>query len=362
MMLSAFHRVCTTLVLLSPLLYGAVISFTTEVARAAEAATPIPHIALLLPLDSPSFGRHADAVRQGFIAAAKRAEKNLPPIRVYAVNEDTLNVLAVYEQAIESGAQLVVGPLTRDGVAALAASSLVTVPTLALNTLEPRSPQPARLYQFGLSIELEARQIAQLAFDDGRRNAFVISNDTPLSKRMRQAFVEEFARFGGMVVAEFGSGADQASLSRLRNAANLGVADSAFLALDDIRASTVRPYLGNSLAVYATSQVNAGRGALEMRELNQVHFVDMPWILQADHPAVMVYPRQQFGNALDFDRLYALGIDAFRIGLEILRNNPEPLLDGVTGRIRLTRDQQFVRELTAALFVDGKIVIQDAPR
>ncbi|HEV2009331.1 MAG TPA: penicillin-binding protein activator [Burkholderiales bacterium] len=332
------------------------------VARAAEAATPIPHIALLLPLDSPSFGRHADAVRQGFITAAKIAEKNTPPIRVYAVNEDTLNVLAVYEQAIESGAQLVVGPLTRDGVAALAASSLVTVPTLALNTLEPRSPQPARLYLFGLSIELEARQIAQLAFDDGRRNAFVISNDTPLSKRMRQAFVEEFARFGGMVVAEFGSGADQASLSRLRNAANLGVADSAFLALDDIRASTVRPYLGNSLAVYATSHVNAGRSALEMRELNQVHFVDMPWILQADHPAVMVYPRQQFGNAIDFDRLYALGIDAFRIGLELLRQNPDPLLDGVTGRIRLTRDQQFVRELTAALFVDGKIVIQDAPR
>jgi outer membrane PBP1 activator LpoA protein len=139
-------------------------------------------------------------------------------------------VLAVYEQAIESGARLVVGPLTRDGVAALAASSVVTVPTLALNTLEASSSQPARMYLFGLSIELEARQIAQLAFDDGRRNAFVISNDTPLSKRMRQAFVEEFARLGGMVVAEFGSGSDQASLSRLRNASNLGVADLAFLA------------------------------------------------------------------------------------------------------------------------------------
>ena len=58
----------------------------------------------------------------------------MPPIRVYPVNEDTLNVLTIYEQALESGAQLVVGPLTRNGVAALAASSLVSVPTLALNT------------------------------------------------------------------------------------------------------------------------------------------------------------------------------------------------------------------------------------
>src|SRR5262245_12051571 len=30
-----------------------------------------PHIALLLPLDSPSFVKHAEAVRNGFLAAAK---------------------------------------------------------------------------------------------------------------------------------------------------------------------------------------------------------------------------------------------------------------------------------------------------
>ena len=84
-------------------------------------------------------------------------------MRVYPVNEDSLNVLTVYEQAIESGARIVIGPLTRAGVAALAASSLVTVPTLALNTLEQSSPQPARLYLFSLNVEQEARQIAQLA-------------------------------------------------------------------------------------------------------------------------------------------------------------------------------------------------------
>lgn len=355
------HRLSTTLILLSALLYGALTGFT-NVVRAGEAVTSIPHVALLLPLNSRSFGRHADAVRRGFLAAAANAEKNVPPIRVYAVNDDPLNVLASYEHAIEAGARLVIGPLTRDGVAALAASTLVTVPTLALNTLEPSSPQPARMYLFGLSIELEARQVARLAFGDGRRNAFVIGSDTALSKRMRQAFLEEFARLGGMVVAEFGSGSDQASLTRLRNASSLGVADAAFLALDYARAAAVRPYLGNALAVYATSQINAGKGTLAMLELNQVHFVDMPWILQADHPAVMIYPRPQSSEEIDFDRLYALGIDAFRIGLELLRQNPAPVVDGVTGRITLTRDQQFVRELTAALFVDGKTVILDAPR
>ena len=320
-------------------------------------------MALILPLGSPTFSRHADAVRQGFIAAAKVAAKGAPAVRIYPANEDTLNVLTVYEQAVESGAQLVVGPLTRSGVATLAASNLVTVPTLALNSLEPRSPQPARLYLFGLTVELEARQVARLAFDDGRRNAFIISDDTALGKRMREAFREEFARFGGITVAELSFGADQASLNKLRQASNLAVADMAFLALDFVRARTLRPYLGNALALYATSQVSAGRSnALAARDLNLVRFVDMPWLLQADHPAVMIYPRPQLGDLVEFDRLYALGIDAFRIGLELLRSSNEPVLDGVTGRIRLTRDQQFVRELTTAQYVDGKTVILGAPR
>ncbi len=329
-----------------------------DLARAADAPAAAPHVALILPLNSPSFARHADAVRLGFLAAAKIQSADSPPVRVYAAGEDTQNLLTVYAQAVEAGAQLVVGPLTRSGVTALAASSVVSVPTLALNALEGQGPQPPRLYLFGLAIELEARQAARHAFEDGRRNAFVISDDTPLSKRMRQAFDEEFAAAGGTVVAEFAYGADAASLNKLRQAVALGVADVFFIALDFVPARTVRPYLGNSIALYATSQVNAYRpNALAAHDLNLVRFLDMPWLLQPDHPAVMVYPRGQYGDALDFERLYALGVDAFRIGLELLRQNREPVLDGVTGRIRLAPGRQFLRELTEAQFVDGKIVI-----
>jgi hypothetical protein len=359
MMRRNFHQLAAALVLLPALLYGGGALFATG---AAQAAAREPHVALLLPLASPAFGRHADAVRQGFVAAANAAGKSAPPVRIYPVNEDTLNVLTIYEQAVESGAQLVIGPLTRNGVAALAASNLVTVPTLALNTLEARSAQPARLYLFGLGAEQEARQVAQLAFDDGRRNAFIVGDDTPVSKRMRQAFLEAFARRGGITAAQYGYSADQASLTKLRQAVDLGVADMIFLALDSTRARTVRPYLGNTLAAYATSQVNANGGAPMARELDGVRFVDMPWLLQADHPAVMIYPRAQFGNAVDFERLYALGIDAFRLGLELLRHNRDPALDGVTGQIRATREQQFVRELTPARFVDGKTVVLGKPR
>jgi len=338
------------------LLYGCTLLFAIGPAAAASRE---PHIALLLPLASPSFARPADAVRQGFTAAAKAAGKDAPLIRVYPVNEDTLNVLTIYEQALESGAQMVVGPLTRSGVAALAASSLVTVPTLALNTLESRTPPPARLYLFGIGVEQEARQIAQLALSEGRRNAFVLADDSALGKRMRQAFVGEFARRGGITVAELTYGADQGSLVKLRETVDLRVADMMFLALDAARARIVRPYLGTSLALYATSQVNAGGAA--NNDLNGVRFVDMPWLLLPDHPAVMVYPRATGSDSIELERLYALGIDAFRLGLELMKGARDPSLDGVTGQVKL-RDQQFVRELPVAQFVAGKPVVQEGRR
>ena len=338
------------------LLYGALATCATNPPHAAEPAGREAHVALLLPLNSASFGRHADAVRQGFAAAARIAGKNAPPVRVYPVNEDNLNVLTVYEQALESGARAVVGPLTRAGVAALAASTIVTMPTLALNSVEPGSPQPARLYTFSLNVEQEARQIARFALGEGRRKAFVIADDTPLGRRMRQAFAQEFARRGGMIAAEYPFSDDPAALAKLRQSVGLGVADMAFLAVDQAAAAKMRPYFGNTIALYATSRVNAGNAA-SPGDLERVRFTDMPWLLQPDHAAVMVYPRAKFDDAIDYDRLYAFGIDAFRLGLELFKQSRNPAIDGVTGRIRLAPDQQFMRESVLAQFNGGKLNI-----
>ena len=41
--------------------------------------------------------------------------------------------------------------------------------------------------------------------------------------------------------------------------------------------------------------------------------MDMPWFVQPDHPAVMVYPAPDARMAVEQERLYALGIDAYRL-------------------------------------------------
>ena len=85
------------------LLYGPGSPLATAGAIAAEAPERAPHVALLLPLESPSFARHADAVRQGFLAAARVQGRSAPPLRVYPVDEDVRRVLAAYRRALALG-------------------------------------------------------------------------------------------------------------------------------------------------------------------------------------------------------------------------------------------------------------------
>jgi uncharacterized protein len=116
----------------------------------------------------------------------------------------------------------------------------------------------------------------------------------------------------------------------------------AFLALDARQAGGVRAAL-DPLPLYASSQAYSPDAAIA-GALAGVRLLDMPWLLQHDHAAVMVYPRPAYDDP-DLQRLYALGIDAWRIGQALLARHNDITLDGVTGKLTLGRDRHFTREL-----------------
>jgi len=320
-----------------------------------------PHIAVLLPLKSTAVGRQAEALRLGILEAAKVHRGTTLPLVVRATGDDPFDVVQDYESAVRGGAQLVIGPLTRSAVTALAGTTLVIVPTLALNAPEDESLIPQKLYVFGLQIENEARQVAQLARDRGRRNAIVVSTEAPLSHRLAQAFEDEFVRRGGTIQDQFQYSSAPAGLIKLRETITNGVSDVIFLALDSDRAKLVRSYLGTALPIYATSMVHTSAEPLANFELNGIYFVDMPWLLSPDHPAVLSYTRQeQLG--LEFQRFYALGIDAYRIAQELLMPVPNQVpLDGVTGYITLEKDHRYIREVIPAQFSQGETHVLSRP-
>ena len=87
--------------------------------------------------------------------------------------------------------------------------------------------------------------------------------------------------------------------------------------------------------------------------------MDMPWLLQPDHPAVMAYRHTNKAKSTDMERLYALGIDAFRLMTHLLPPQSQRIneisFDGVTGHIHFAPPNQFIREPIAAQFEQGKV-------
>ncbi len=352
----------------SSLLYWALFGLATGFASAQETGDRInpaePHIAVILPLQSASFGKHADSVRLGILNAAANEPADSLKVRIYATGEDPQQILSTYRQATSLGARAVIGPLTRNGVTALAQSDFISVPTVALNIPEGEVLLPRDLFVYGLQIEAEVRQTAQLAWRLGGRKAFVIDGDTLLASRMAQAFADEWQSLGAELTGQFPYRTDSAALVGLQEQIASSKADTVFMSLDAARARLVRPYLGASIPIYATSLVfTSNANALANHDLEGVRFLDMPWLLQPDHPAVISYARPNAQTTgLDRERFYALGIDAYRLAKELLHpfDAMQPL-DGVTGTITLNNLHQFIRTLVPAQFAQGSARVLETP-
>jgi outer membrane PBP1 activator LpoA protein len=331
---------------------------------------PAPKLALLLPLKSKLYARAAEAVRDGFVAAAEqRPASERLPIWEYPVDDSADNLLATYARAVAEGARVIVGPLTREGVAVLVRSGHVSVPTLALNAIESAAEVSPNLYMLALSLEAEARQAATLARRAGKCSAAIIYADSGLGRRLQTAFADEWRKTQCMVLLEQPVARELSPqvLKQLRTQLAAQPVDMVFIAGDADNVKRVRSYLKPSLPVYATSQVFRGKlAAGERREMRAVQFVDMPWLLQPDHPAVAMYAQSQPKKPLGYDllRFYALGIDAQRISQQLLTDG-EPLrqpMDGVTGRLTRSNAHTLVREALPAIYQDdGNAAVVSAP-
>jgi outer membrane PBP1 activator LpoA protein len=319
-----------------------------------------PHIALILPTASESLGRLAEAVRLGFAAARDVAGPGSPNVNVTAVENEGAVLIDACRHSQLTGALIIVGGLTRDGARTLATSDCAKVPVLALNEVFPpdgRERLQARVHSISLSLDQEARQAALMAVADGFHSAVVIASPSALARRVQDAFDREWTRAAGEIRrVTFSGNAEDAPALRDRIAASQ--ADMVFFALDTADARALRPYIPATLPVYATSfSVNPRAETVVNVDLQGVRYGEMPWFVQPDHPAVMVYPQPTQPMSVEQERLYALGIDALRLALLLVKpEGAPPQLDGVTGRITLEPDNTFLRTLVPSEVDGGRVV------
>ncbi|AXE29504.1 hypothetical protein DK842_06060 [Chromobacterium phragmitis] len=295
-------------------------------------------IGVILPSESSALGEAAAVVRSG-VEAAAQVDQNA---ELYSVDATGDNVVDRYRAAVADGVSVVIGPLSRESIARLAPS--VTVPTIALNSVDRQAAANPKLYSLSLIVEGEARQLARLMRDDGRANPLLVVGGDALSQRLGKAFADEWRAAAGKPVRQMVFDAND--MTPLLEAA--GQSDGVALALDVAQAARLKSALTPDVPVYGTSQLNVG-GA--QPELAGVRFIDMPWFLMPAHPAVQRYPRPSAPLTRQTERLYALGIDAYRLAVLLAGSRPGAAvrLDGVTGDLRLGRDRAFERQLPAGV-------------
>ncbi|NQY85427.1 MAG: penicillin-binding protein activator, partial [Alcanivorax sp.] len=158
-------------------------------------------VAVLLPESGP-LAPAAEAIRDGMMTgyySAEEAGNPTPDLRFYDVSD--ADVRSVFQQAVDDGAQFVVGPLAKDNVAELARMGTPPVTVLALNYLDQDS-EDAPIFQFGLAPEDEARQIARQSLEAGDRLAGVLYPRSAWGQRVAEAFVAAWQDGGGRIVVE----------------------------------------------------------------------------------------------------------------------------------------------------------------
>ena len=356
-------------------------------------------IALMLPF-SGRLEKVSRAIQNGFLYAyyqdqSTQGQSLDAELEIINASTDAAEFNLQYLQAIENGADFVVGPINKELVELLQNSESLQVPTLALNYGDESKPADLNLYQFGLSPEDEAEQIADYALAEGRYHAITLVPDTEWGNRLHQAFKVRFEELGGRVVGTeiYPSKKSDysASIKKLLNLTTSNLrksliqqvigqtvqfeprrrqdVDMIFIAANSRQARLIKPQLkfhhAQGLPVYATSHISSSDGNADNdRDLDEILFVDTPWMLDNTH-------NQDYQNvsrlwpesSKRFSRLFSLGIDAYQLipSLRRLMIQPEESVLQNTGELSVDSKGRVKRALLMATYKEGIAKLLKSP-
>ncbi|RJG16966.1 penicillin-binding protein activator, partial [Massilia cavernae] len=329
-----------------------------------EAAAPTGktvRIGLMLPLRSAALGKPADILRAGFMAAHAHEGAGYV-VDVIDSGDGPQQALEAYARAAENN-DIVVGPLARSDVSAVASSPALRKPTIALNHPDAGTLVPPNMIVIGLSIEDEARQAAAwISREQPGASAIIVTGPAAWQHRIANAFADEWIKLGHNseeVELPTGNGYQiEMAIGQLNSKVQDERPTLIFAALDAVQARQVRGVLGNGVPFYGSSSVNPRPVAGDTQpELDGVRMLDLPWVMQRDDAAVAAYRRFDGSPlTLDMERVYALGIDAFCVAREIAKGRNNFELDGVTGKLKGNYGNgsaQFSRTMPVAVYQGG---------
>lgn len=339
------------------------------------------HLAVLLPLEG-TLSASGQAVRDGFLsayyqsAASTHAEQTLS---FYDTHSNS-SIPSLYQQALAEGADTVIGPLTKENVKSLLNQGSFSIPTLALNYTDLWfGSLPANFYEYGLSPDDEAQQVANKAAFAGLKKAIIIAPQNTWGQRVSNQLISRWKSSGGTVsdIYYFNSKnnltAEIASLLHVnpnQTRSNRSVDntqssleqqrrqdfDVIFLLAEPDKAREIVPllkyYYADNVPIYATSTVYSGAPTPQKdSDLNGVIFCDIPWVLE-----MAGHHNNHTLKEGSYNRLFAVGHDAYLLSNQFARLEKLPLfpIQGATGALTLTQQQKIYRYLSWTTIHNGR--------
>jgi outer membrane PBP1 activator LpoA protein len=352
------------------------------------------HIALLLPITGRA-GAAAREVRDGFMTAYYQSTPaGRPRVRVYDTGEGG-GIADAINRAGQEGAEFIVGPLTREEVAATADLAVPHAPVLALNFLPNDRPAPANFFQYALSPEDEARLAARRILEEGHRHGVAMVPSGDWGTRVLTAFKQELEAGGGQLFASMSIDPQETdyseevqqilritdSRSRYKRLESiLGTklqfeprrrADLEFIftpaqaGMERLLRPQLRFHYAGDVPTYATSDAFEPDPRAN-QDLEGLIFPDMPWMLGGDlADAVRASVRDAWpSGGPRRGRLFAFGFDAYRLAVA-LRGARGAIntvnIEGLTGRLSVDADRRIHRDLSWAQIRGGEVRVLPPP-
>jgi uncharacterized protein len=322
---------------------------------------PPAQLAMLLPLSGGTAGAGI-AVRDGFMSKYLSDRRRRPQVSFYDTAGSADGARRAAQRAMNDGAQMIVGPLTRDEVNAVSGMSELSVPLLLLNR-GSNAPANGNI-SFALSPDEEGWVCADRLANRNQLNIRIFTQRDDTAQRTLTAFKDQFKSRGGRIISEtIVEGDDTVFMPKMQAllAESTTPADAFFFTLKAPQARQVMKAIsGNPVApkmVLSSSYILNGASSSLDVTLNGVEMPELPWLLNQTYglPSSDVVARNPNlrGPA---QRLYAFGADAWLIStfFDKLQQDAGFSVLGATGSLRIDSQGNVQRDPAWAIFSGGR--------
>ncbi|MBT8039705.1 MAG: hypothetical protein HKO85_05470 [Xanthomonadales bacterium] len=344
-------------------------------------------VAVVLPTDG-RLQAAGMALRDGLISAWAENPGG-SDLLFFSSGDDPQEAISAYYNALDAGADLIIGPLREESVAAVLGLEGLATPMLCLNDLPGDYRPPAGLEGqvtgISLSQDTEARAVGIHAASQGFGRAMVLAPESAWGERMAAGFMEGFLQDDQQIVTsiryletENDDSAvmeralkideSKARAQRLENTLQTQIEfepvrrqdiDVIFMPVQAAKARQLRPQLrfhdAGDIPVYATGRVYSGEPDPALnRDLNGIRFPAGRWYVE--HPDKADLPDVASLNGGRLASLFALGQDAWNLlpWLPLMHRDPGFRFTGQSGDYTDIGRGTLLREPSWAVFKNGR--------